>query len=65
MAAVPAAWILALQFWPPAPLAAGLVYSDPSVPAPGRLAAGPVYDDDADRINAVTVKLPKFWQSKV
>ena len=44
---------------------AGRLDSDPPVLAPGPLAAGPVYDDDADRINAVTVKLPEFWQSKV
>ena len=44
---------------------AGRLGSDPPVLAPGPLAAGPVYDDDADRINTVAVKLPEFWQSKV
>ena len=39
---------------------AGRLASDPPVLAPGPLAAGPVYDDDA-----VAVKLPEFWQSKV
>ena len=39
---------------------AGRLGSDPPV-----LASSPVYDDDADQINAVAVKLPKLWQSKV
>ena len=44
---------------------AGCLRSDPPVLAPGPLAAAPVYDDDADWINAVAVKLPELWQSKV
>ena len=44
---------------------AGRLGSDPPVLAPRPLAAGPVNDDDADWINAVAVKLPKLWQSKV
>ena len=43
---------------------AGHLGSDPLVLTPGPLIAGPVYDD-ADRIKAVAVKLPKLWQSKV
>ena len=44
----------------------GRLGSDPLVSAPVSLAAGPdpVFDD-TDRINAVAVKLPKLWQSKV
>ena len=38
---------------------AGGLGSDPPV------LASPVYDDDADRINAIAVKLPELWQSKV
>ena len=44
---------------------AGHLGSDPPVLAPSPLAADPVYDDDADQINAVPVKLPELWQSKV
>merc|ERR1712049_60278 len=50
-------------------LSADPVYDVPPVLAPGPLAAGPpvlaALYDDAERINAVAIKLPELWQSHV